>query len=317
MSSLSSDRLVHALSALLLALSLGALLAVFGALVWGAALYEVRAPTPEELAAFSPADQAAIKAAMEATPSLSELLFGTTWAPTEPGGPRFGARGMLQASVLVALGALSLAAPVGLGVSSWLVTSASAVVRARVRPLLEVLAGIPTVVLGLIAVALLSPRLSSRPGGAEGLSALNGASLLAFMALPTVIALATRALESVPEQRVRAAMALGADRWQTLTQVRLPGAAAGLCAAITVGFGRALGETMIVLMACGNALEPSWSLLDPARTLTATLALEVEATFPGGVHRQALFALGLLLFVGTFAVNLVGELLFARQEVRS
>ncbi|MCB9741293.1 MAG: ABC transporter permease subunit [Alphaproteobacteria bacterium] len=231
MSSLSSDRVARALSGVCLALSVALLLGVLGGLLWGTLPHGGHAPTAAELASFTPSEQAALRAVTEARPGLGELLLGGSWAPDDPTQPRFGARGMLQASLLVSLGALAFAGPLGLGMAAWLVVGASAQLRAWVRPMLELLAGVPTVVLGFIAVALLAPRLSQQPGGAQGLSGLNGALLLAFMALPTITALATRALESVPEQRVRAAMALGADRWQTLTQVRLPGAAAGLSAA--------------------------------------------------------------------------------------
>ncbi|MCB9797981.1 MAG: phosphate ABC transporter permease subunit PstC [Alphaproteobacteria bacterium] len=316
----TSDRLARALSGVATVLSVGLLVGLLGVLLFrglGALWGPPPTLSPAELGALRPEEQASFLSAFRAHPGLGELLFGGTWSPEDPVQPRFGAGGMLLATGLTALTAMGIAAPLGLGAAAWLVCAAPAGLRSLVRPFLELLAGIPTVALGLVALVLIEPLLSAQPGGHGGLSALNGALMLAFMALPTVTALSVRALESVPADRIRASLALGADRWQTLLRVSLPSASAGVAAAVTLGLGRALGETMIVLMACGNALEPTLNLLDPVRTLTATLALEFDATHPGSGHREALYAVGLLLFVLTFTVNLAGELLFARQEARS
>ncbi|MCB9763222.1 MAG: phosphate ABC transporter permease subunit PstC [Alphaproteobacteria bacterium] len=237
------------------------------------------------------------------------FLGDTHWAPSAEDAPRFGVLGMVVSTLLTGLVGASVAAALGLGVAAWLVCVASPGVRAWVRPVLALLAALPTVVLGLIGVAVFAPALARLPGASGGLNALNGALLLSFMALPTVATLAESALSAVPAEQVRASLALGADRWQTLTRVIVPGAKGGLIAAALLGAGRAMGETMAVLMACGNAVGAPGGLLDPARTLTATLAIEFGEVPRGALHHELLLSVALLLFLGTFAVNLAGELL--------
>jgi phosphate transport system permease protein len=185
-------------------------------------------------------------------------------------------------------------------------------VREVLKPIIELLAAIPSVVVGFVGIIVVAPALASVFGLGHGLNALNGALLLAVMALPTIVSLSEDAITSVPRDYVQASLALGADRWQTLVNVVLPAAGSGIVAACMLGMGRAIGETMTVLMATGNARAFPGSVFDSVRTLTATIAAELGEVPHGSAHYHMLFSVGLVLFVLTFLVNVVADQMLRR-----
>ncbi|MFZ5815626.1 MAG: phosphate ABC transporter permease subunit PstC [Bacillota bacterium] len=238
----------------------------------------------------------ALFVALEGRAALPGLLH-PTWSPEEG---RFGALPMLAGSLAVTLGALLLAVPTGLGMALFLTEVASPRLAALVRPLLQGLAGVPSVVYGFVGMSLLVPAIRTYLGG-PGFSVLAGALVLAVMILPTVAAVAEDALRALPAAYREGAYALGATPWQAVRRVLLPAARAGLVTAVVLGMGRALGETMAVLMVTGNVAAPPLSPLDPARTLTGNIAMEMG--YATGRHREALFATGALLLALVLLVN--------------
>ena len=264
--------------------------------------------TVEQRALFNDAEFAALPKEPPPPPSVGgDFLGSAVWNPT--GGTAFyGVGAMVVSTLLVTLAALAVAAPLGIGTAAWLAYVAPPRVREVLKPLIEVLAAIPSVVLGFVGIVIVGPALSRVFGLQSGLTAANGALLLAVMALPTIVSITEDALTAVPRDYLQASLALGADRWQTLVRVMLPAAQSGVVAALMLGMGRAIGETMTVLMACGNATAMPGGLFDPVRTLTATVAIELGETQVGSRHFHMLFAVGLVLFCMTFAVNLASEL---------
>ncbi len=243
---------------------------------------------------------------------ISPGLFLTSfrWDPTSPVEPGYGILSLMVSSALVALGALVLAVPVGVGVAVYLAEFARPVVREVLRRAVDVLASVPSVVLGFVGIVVVGPWLARVLELPNGLTALNGALLLAVMVLPTVVTLSDEALRCVPREHRHASLALGADPWQTLACVTLPAAAPRIVAAVALALGRAIGETMIVLMGCGNAPVFPDGFLSPVRTMTATIAIELGETPPGTPHYGALFALGLVLFCISIGINwLTGRIL--------
>jgi phosphate transport system permease protein len=180
--------------------------------------------------------------------------------------------------------------------------------------LVEILASIPSVVLGFLGIIWLAPVLRNTFHLSTGMCGLTGSPLLAFMALPTIISISEDALTGVPRTYREAAFGLGATRWQTLWRIVLPSAASGILAAVMLGIGRVVGETMVVLMVTGNAPVMPRSILQPLRTLTATIAGEMGETVGGSDHYYALFAVGLVLFAITFAINFVADLFLRRAR---
>lgn len=269
--------------------------------------------TPAQRALFNDAELAALPLTPPPGPSLfGDFLGGTDWNPTG-GTARYGILGMVVSTLLVTLSALALAAPLGVGTAAWLAYVAPPRAREIIKPVIEVLAAVPSVVLGFVGIVVVGPALAKVFHLQTGLSAANGAILLAVMALPTIISITEDALTAVPREYLQASLALGADRWQTLVRVMLPAAQSGVVAALMLGMGRAIGETMTVLMACGNATAMPNSLFDPVRTLTATIAIELGETDVGSRHFHMLFAVGLVLFFMTFAVNLASEVVMQRS----
>jgi phosphate transport system permease protein len=233
---------------------------------------------------------------LEGSPALPALL-GARWSPEDD---LFGVRAMVWGSVAVTLGALVLAVPAGVGMALFLTEVAAPGVAALARPLLQTLAGVPSVVYGFVGLSVLVPAIRRDLGG-PGFSVLAGALVLGVMILPTIAAVAEDALRSLPPAYREGAAALGATPWQTVRRVLLPAARSGITTAVVLGLGRALGETMAVLMVTGNvAMAPS-SPLDPARTLTGNIAMEMG--YAVGRHREALFATGALLLGLVMVVN--------------
>jgi phosphate transport system permease protein len=206
--------------------------------------------------------------------------------------------------------------PIGIGVAAYLSDVAHWRVREIVKPVIEILAGIPSVVIGFLGIVLFGPGIARIFGLSHGLNALNGSVLLAVMALPTIISISEDSLNAVPRAYSEASLALGASRWQTLVRVKIPAALSGIIAGIMLGMGRAIGETMTVLMATGNAPAFPKGFLHSIRTLTASIAIELGEVPYYTTHYYALFAIGLVLFVITFVVNLISDLILHKYQER-
>ncbi|MGB9836025.1 MAG: phosphate ABC transporter permease subunit PstC [Candidatus Saccharicenans sp.] len=246
--------------------------------------------------------------------NLKEFFTSTRWDPTSPEKPAYGILSLLASSLLVTAGALVLAFPLGVAVAAYLSGVASPKIREIFKPVVELLAAIPSVVIGFIGITLTGPLIARIFKMSHGLTALNGSILLAIMALPTIISISEDALRAVPQSYTEASLAVGANRWQTLVRVKIPAAMSGIVAAFMLGMGRAIGETMTVLMATGNARSFPHGLLQSVRTLTANIAIELGEVPYFTPHYYALFALGLALFLLTFAVNLSADLIMEKQK---
>lgn len=256
----------------------------------------------------------------ESLPTFGEVPLGelvkTRWYPTEA---YFGVVPLVLGTLAVTLGAAVLAVPTALAAAVFTAEIAPRWARDILKPLIEVLAGIPSVVLGFMGMLLLAPFLRELLRLPTGLTALAGAVLLAGMALPTIISVAEDALDAVPRSYRDAALAMGATRWQTIWRVTLPAARNGVFTAVMLGVGRAIGETMTVLMVTGNAARLPLELdglLRPVRTMTATIAAEMGEVSQGSTHYHVLFTIGLVLFVISFLVNLAGASVVLRQKRR-
>jgi phosphate transport system permease protein len=238
---------------------------------------------------------------------LKNFLLSSHWAPTRG---HFGILAMIISSVFVTLGALALGVPLGLACAITLAEFAPEKVKTLLKPTLELLAGIPSVVYGFLGVVWLVPLIRDYLGG-PGLSLLAGSVILGIMILPTVISISIDALGAVPDLYRDGSIALGATNWQTVHRVVLPAASSGIITAIVLGMGRAIGETMAVIMVAGNALKIPTSILDPVRTLTANIALELG--YATGHHREALFATGIVLFIIIMILNFTATLITRRR----
>ena len=253
----------------------------------------------------------------EAAPFLAdrfdagELFFSTQWFPDSER-PRFGAAALFAGTLVTTLLAMVIAVPLGLLGAVFLAELAPPKVREVGKVVVELLAAIPSVVWGFIALTVISRVLVAVFDVPVGLNAFNGALALAFMALPLIVSLGEDALRAVPDAHREAAEALGATRWETTFRVVVPTAKNGLLAAVLLGVGRVVGETMAVLMATGHAVVVPEGPFDPVRTLTATIAAELGEAPRGGLHYRALFTLGLALFLITFVVNLLAGVLVRR-----
>lgn len=242
-------------------------------------------------------------------------FFGPTWLPTFTP-PRFGALPMIVGSGIVTTTALTISIPIGFAAAAFIAEVASGLVKDVAKSIIEILAGIPSVVYGFFGLAVLAPFLQQTLSLPTGRTAFTGSIILAIMALPTIASLAEDALTAVPTSYREASLALGATRWQTIWRVTVPAAFSGLLGAAILGMGRAVGETMAVLMVCGNSPQLAASLLKPVRTLTAGIALEMAETPFGSTHYHALFSLGALLLLITLAMNWSAELFRNRMAKR-
>jgi phosphate transport system permease protein len=243
-------------------------------------------------------------------------LFGKYWYPNEGD---YSMWPLLLGSLTVTLGAALISIPLGLGTAVYISEIAPAWAKEIMKPLVEILAGLPSVVLGFIGILVLSPGLRRALGLATGLTAFTGAVLLGWAAIPTIVSIAEDALNAVPRSYREASMALGATRWQTIWVVTVPAARSGVLTAIMLGLGRVIGETMTVMMVTGNApVMPSGlgSLFAPVRTMTATIAAEMGEVANGSIHYQVLFFIGILLFVFSLSINLTAFTISARRIKR-
>ncbi|MCC6461084.1 MAG: phosphate ABC transporter permease subunit PstC [Saprospiraceae bacterium] len=241
-----------------------------------------------------------------------EFFLGYTWNPSGYSAPHYGVLSLLGSTLLVTCGAMVIAIPLGIGTAAYLSESAPPRVYQILKPVIELFAGIPSVALGFIGITILSPVLAHVFGLSNGLIALNGAILLALMALPTIITVSEDAIRAVPKTFREASFAVGATRETTLWRVTLPAAMSGIITAVMLGFGRALGETMTVLMATGNALAFPGGFFEPVRTMTAAIAIELGETAQHTTHYYALFAVGALLFAISLLVNILSETIARR-----
>jgi len=242
-----------------------------------------------------------------------EFLFGTKWYPiSEP--PTFGIMPFFVATLWITLVATAISVPIGVACAAYLAEVAPAKVREAVKPIVEILAGIPSVVMGFIGLMLLSPLVQSAFNLNTGLCGLTAGIMLSLMSLPIIISVSEDALRAVPDDFREASYALGATKWETVRHVCIPGALSGITAAIMLGVGRAIGETMTVLMVAGGALAVPVSPTDPMMPMTAAIASGIGNAVRGGLQYQALFAIGLILFILTLAVNLIADRVLERQK---
>lgn len=236
-----------------------------------------------------------------------DFFTGFQWNPgNEPTG-NYGILPLIVSTVLVTLGAMAVAVPLGIFTAAFISEMAGKRLQQILKPMIEMLAAIPSVAIGFLGIVVIGPGIAKIFGMQNGLNALNGSVLLAIMALPTIITVAEDAIHAVPSSYKEASLALGANKWETLFKVTIPASIPGLIAAIMLGLGRAIGETMTVLMATGNALAFPNGYLDSIRTITATIAIEMGEVPYQTTHYYALFAIATVLFIITLAVNLLGE----------
>jgi phosphate transport system permease protein len=245
--------------------------------------------------------------------SLGDFILGSFWYPGyDP--PEFGILPLMAASFSVTVLSACLSIPLGMGTALYLSSVAGPRVREWGKPVIELLAAIPSVVLGLAGMMVIAPLMQQWWDVPSGLNMLNASVMLALMAIPTIASIAEDALESVPRDLLEASYALGATPLQTLMRTKLPCALSGVGAGIILGLTRAMGETMVVLMCAGGAAQLSFSPLEAIRPMTSTIAAEMGETAVGGSHYSALFAIGITLFLMTFAFNLLASFIAARYS---
>ena len=247
-------------------------------------------------------------------PGLFEL-FGTSWNPVSFQKQEFGIIPLITGSVLVTLLATLIAIPFGILGAVYISEVANPKEREFLKPFIEILAGIPSVVLGFFGLVVIAPAVKSLFGLNTGLTALTGAVLLAFMAIPTIITISEDAIKSVPSSYKEASLALGASKLITIWKVVVPAALSGIIAAIMLGMGRVVGETMAVMMVTGNAPVTSFNPFTSVRTMTATIAAEMGEVTYGSEHYAALFWVGIVLMLMTFLLNLVSYRVLKRYGI--
>ncbi|MFY1112788.1 MAG: phosphate ABC transporter permease subunit PstC [Methanosarcinaceae archaeon] len=240
---------------------------------------------------------------------FSSFVSGKFWYPTSVNA-QFGLLPLLFGSLLVTAGAILFSVPLGVASAIFISELANPKVADFLKPFVEILAGVPSVVYGFFGLVVLVPFVRETFNLATGQTAFTGSIMLGIMALPTIISISEDAISSVPSSLKQGSLALGATRWQTIYKVTVPAALSGISAAVMLGMGRAIGETMTVMMVTGNtAVIPSFpgGILDPVRTMTATIALEMGEVPQGSDHFHALFAVGSVLFIVTFLINLLAD----------
>jgi len=257
----------------------------------------------------------------EGWPALREVelssLLSTRWYPIED---YFGILPLITGSIIITIGASLISVPFGIATAIYISEIAPRWMREILKPIVELLGGIPSVVLGFLGILLLANFLRVSLNLPTGLTALGGSLLLAGVAIPTVVSVSEDALDAVPRSYREGAWALGATQWQTIWRVTLPAARSGVLTAVMLGVGRTIGETMVVLMVTGNApvmaLSPL-SLFAPARTMTATIAAEMGEVANGSIHYHVLFFIGMVLFLISLAVNIAASSVVFRTKKRS
>lgn len=247
------------------------------------------------------------------TVSPFKFLFGKNWYPiSEPA--QLGILPLILGSLLVTIGAAIISVPIGVACAVYIAEIAPAKIKEILKAGIELLAAIPSVVLGFIGMVTLVPWVKNTFNLPTGLTALSGSIMLAFMAMPTIVSVAEDAFYAVPKTYKEGAFALGATQWQTIYRVMLPAASSGILAAVMLGIGRVIGETMAVMMITGNAAILPHSFLQPVRTLTATIAAEMGEAVVGSEHYFALFAIGIVLFIMSFIINVTADLALHKRK---
>ena len=244
-----------------------------------------------------------------------DFLAGNEWFPTSRPVALFGIWPMILGTIYVTLGAIILALPFALATAIYMAEVADSRIRSILKPVIELLAGIPSVVYGFFGLVIIVPLVQKTFNLPVGETGLSGSIVLAIMILPTIITITEDALRNCPNSLRQASLALGATKLQTIKRVVLPYSISGITAAVILGVGRAFGETMAVLMVTGNAAVIPHSILVPMRTLTATIAAELGEASQGGLHFKALFALGCILFIITFMANMMVQWVSNRQKL--
>lgn len=245
----------------------------------------------------------------------SEFFAGTRWYPTSTPAPIFGLIPLLLGTLLVSLGAIVIALPFGLAVAIYMAEIANQRVRDFLKPVIELLAGIPSVVYGFFGLVVIVPFLQHTLNLAVGETAFAGSIVLGIMALPTIITVSEDAIRTTPRAMKEASLALGATHWQTIYKVILPYSISGITSAAVLGIGRAIGETMAVLMVTGNAAVIPTTLFEPVRTIPATIAAELGEAPAGGAHYEALFLLGAVLFLITLVLSAAVEFISSKRKI--
>lgn len=246
--------------------------------------------------------------------NFKEFFFSTNWNPASVNRVAYGILALIVGTLSVSILSMLIAVPLGLACAFYISEFCSPRFREIYKILIEFLAAIPSVVWGFVAIMMINPLIIKTFNVPIGLNILNASVILALMSLPLIVSVGEDALRAVPETYREAAEAMGATKWEVATRVLLPAAKNGLMAAALLGVGRALGETMAVLMATGHSIQIPHSIFDPARTLTATIAAELGESPKGGEHYQALFAIGLVLFCLSLVVNLTADYLIRGRK---
>jgi phosphate transport system permease protein len=244
-------------------------------------------------------------------------LFSSRWYPIEG---YYGILPLLVGSIIVTIGAAIIAIPLGIGTAIYIAEVSPRWAREILKPFIEVLAGVPSVVLGFIGILVLAPYIRRLLEIPTGLAAVTGSIILGGIAVPTIVSVAEDALDAVPRSYRDAALALGATEWQTIWKVTLPAARSGVLMAVMLGVGRIIGETIIVMMVTGNAPVMSFSvnaLFSPVRTMTATIAAEMGEVAKGSIHYHVLFFIGIILFLISLIINVTATAVVFRKQKRT
>ncbi|MFH2042654.1 MAG: phosphate ABC transporter permease subunit PstC, partial [Acidobacteriota bacterium] len=244
-----------------------------------------------------------------------DFIFGKAWYPTHEN-PEFGILPLIMGSFWVTAGAIFICVPLGVGSALFINELAGRRMKAYLKPIIELLAGIPSIIYGFFGMVVVAPFIQKLLGLPVGLTAFTGSLMLGIMATPTVASISEDALSFVPKSFREASFAVGANRWQTLTKVIVPAAGSGISTGIILGMSRAVGETMTVLMVCGGSAVIPHTLFQPVRPMTATIAAEMGETVFGSLHYHSLFAIGLVLFLITMAFNIIAELISRRFRLK-
>jgi phosphate transport system permease protein len=271
---------------------------------------DVSAPLPERplsAASSEPSEHSA------SSPSLLQNLLGTVWQPISAQ-PKYGLLPLIVGTLKITLVGLLLAAPIGILAAIYAAFFAPRAVREFLKPVVEILAGFPSVVIGFFCLMVVASLVQDTLGTTYRLNTLVGGIGLAIALLPLIFTIVEDSMTALPRSFWEAGLALGARPWQVVLRIMVPAATPGIFAALLLGFGRAFGETMIVLMASGNAPLLSWSPLEPVRTMSATIGAEMGEVVWGSLHYSILFLIGLLLFAVTFMLNIVAEF-WVRQRL--
>lgn len=240
--------------------------------------------------------------------SLKDFILGTSWYPTSEN-PRYGIFPLIIASLSVTLTASAIAVPLSIAIAVYISELASPVLKEIIKPTIEIIASIPSVIIGFFGMVIVAPFFQRYFNVDTGLNLMNAAIMLAFMAIPTIASISEDAISSVPLSLKEGSYALGANRWQTMFHITIPASLSGIWTAIILGISRVIGETMVVLMVAGGAAAMPDSLFSPVRPLTSNIAAEMGEAPVGGDHYHALFAIGIILFIITFIFNLIADYL--------